>query len=196
MSDPDASPHLSSAPGAASADDQPPQKYDLETAKATLDACTQDLKSEEERMRALDGKLTQLAAFSGVSISISGGLGGSVLASGRLPLGFAIALGASIAVAAGFLLAGVITAFRTLSPKLYQGVDEQAVIARTTPNALRREPSEAVATFAATRRIVLVEARQINDRKADCATRTFRWVGCGFSALVVALLVTAIGSVV
>jgi hypothetical protein len=34
-------------------------------------------------METIDGKLSQLAAFCGVSISITGGVGGSVLAAGR-----------------------------------------------------------------------------------------------------------------
>jgi hypothetical protein len=171
-------------------------QYDPDTARATLEACTHDLDREEDRMRTIDGKLTQLAAFSGVSISISGGLGGSVLAEQRLPLGFAIALGASIAAAAFFLLAAVILAFRALSPKKYQGVDETAVIERTTPTSLNRELSEALATFAGSRREALLAARAINDQKAEATIRTFWCVALGFLMLVSALLVAAVGSVV
>lgn len=170
--------------------------FDLETAKATLEACTHDLDREEDRLRAIDGKLTQLAAFAGVSISISGSVGGSVLAAGRLPLGFLIALGCCVTVASGLLLAAVIIAFRALSPKLYRGVDEEAVIARTTPDALRRKPEGAIATFAASRRDVLVQARFINDQKAAATTRTFLCAGLGFGVLVLGVVVTAAGSVV
>jgi hypothetical protein len=42
--------------------------YNLETAQATLEACTHDLSEEDDRMTTVDGKLTQLAAFAGVSI--------------------------------------------------------------------------------------------------------------------------------
>ncbi len=147
-------------------------------------------------MRTLEGKLTQLAAFSGVSISISGGLGGTVLAGSNLQLGFQIALGTAIALAALALLGGVVIAFLALSPKLYLGVDEAAVIQRTTPESLNREPSEAFATYAASRRDTLLTARKINDRKARATTRTFGLVAAGFSMLVVSVLIVAIGSVV
>lgn len=147
-------------------------------------------------MRTIDGKLTQLAAFSGVSISISGGLGGSVLAAQSLDLGFAIALGASIAIAAILLLIAVVSAFAALSPKKYQGVDENAVIERTTPNSLNRETSHALATYAASRRDALIAARKINDQKARATGRTFWFVALGFGMLVIALLVAAVGSVV
>ena len=52
--------------------------YDLETVRATLEACTHDLSEEDDRMKTIDSKLTQLAAFSGVSISISGAVGSVV----------------------------------------------------------------------------------------------------------------------
>jgi hypothetical protein len=170
--------------------------YNVETARAALEACSHDLDREEDRMRTLEGKLTQLAAFSGVSISISGGLGGTVLAGSDLQLGLQIALGTSIALAALALLAAVVVAFVALSPKLYLGVDEQAVIRRTTPESLNREPSEAIATYAASRRDALLSARKINDRKARATTRTFALVAIGFSMLVVSLLIVAVGSVV
>lgn len=147
-------------------------------------------------MRGIDAKLTQLAAFSGVSISISGGLGAGVLASGRLDLAFLIALGASISLAASLLLTAVVTAFRALSPKLYRGVDEAAVAERTTGNSLKRKPEDAIATFAGSRRDVLHVARGINDRKAEAATRAFVLVGLAFAALVLSLITTAVGSVV
>jgi hypothetical protein len=91
--------------------------YNLQTVQATLEACTHDLSEEDDRMKTMDGKLTQLAAFSGVSISISGSVGGSVLAAGHLRHGFLIALGTCVGVAACLLLAAVVIAFRALSPK-------------------------------------------------------------------------------
>ena len=147
-------------------------------------------------MRVIDGKLTNLAAFSGISISISGGVGGSVLTAGRLELGFAIALGASIAVAATLLLCGVVTAFRGLSPQGYDGVDEPSVEARVEQVSLERAADEAWATFASTLIVHLVSARTANDAKAEATTRAFRLVGAGFSILVLAIVVTAVGSVV
>jgi len=147
-------------------------------------------------MRGIDSKLTQLAAFAGVSISISGSVGGSVLAAGRLSPGFLIALGSCLALGVSLLLAAVISAFRALSPKAYQGIDEEAVADRVTKEALARPPDQAIATFAGSRRDVLFKARSIIDGKADAAIRTFIWAGCGFVMIVLGLLVTAVGSVV
>lgn len=174
---------------------QPAGQYDLRSAQAILDACSDDLDREEQRMTAIDGKLTQLSAFSGVSISISAGVGGSVLAAGRLPEGFAIALGACLGLAAIMLLTAVIRSFGALSPKLYHGIDEAAVAARTTPAALRTSPDVMVATIAAGRRDMLIAARAVNDRKARATTVTFVLVGIGFLLLVASLLVTAVGAV-
>ncbi len=173
-----------------------PEKWGAGTAQATYQACARDLASEEDRMRIIDGKLTNLAAFSGVSIAISGSVGGSVLAGGKLALGFAIALGATIAVAATLLLCGVVTAFRGLSPKAYEGIDEPSAEARVEQGSLERTADEAWARFASTLVVHLVSARQANDAKADATTRAFWLVGAGFAILVLAIVVTAVGSVV
>lgn len=147
-------------------------------------------------MQTIDSKLGQLAAFSGISISISAGVGGSVISSGRLSLGFLIALGACVVVASALLLGGVISAFAALTPKLYDAIDERAVDARTWPTALRGDTSDAVARIAAGRREMFETARRVNDDKAAATTRTFRLVGAGFTLLVVAVVVIAVGSVV
>jgi hypothetical protein len=171
--------------------------YNLETAKAALDACTHDLTSEDDRMTTIDGKLTQLAAFSGVSIAISGGVGGSVLAAGsRLSHGFLIGLGSCMGIAEVLLFAGIVVAFRALSPKRYHSVDLSAVRARTTPEWLKRDPSEAIALIAAGRRDLLVLARGINDAKGKATIWAYVCASAGFALLVVGLLVAAVGSVV
>lgn len=172
------------------------ERYNVETARVTLAACEFDLDREEERMRNLDAKLTQLATFSGVSITISGGLGANVLAGGRLPDGFLIALGSCVGLAGVLLLCAVVTAFRALAPKKYLGADESALLERTTPNALKRHPDHVLASIAATRREVLFAARKINDRKARLTARVFFMVGLAFAALVCGLIVTAVASVV
>jgi hypothetical protein len=173
-----------------------PATYNLETAQAALAACTHDLAEEDDRMKTLDSKLTQLAAFSGVSISISGSVGGSVLAAGHLHYGFLIALGACISIAACLLLAAVVIAFRGLAPKDYRGIDEAAPRQRTTVEAMQREPAVVVAEIAAARRDIFLAARVVNDRKARATSRTFTCVGMGFGALVLGVLVTTVGSVV
>lgn len=174
---------------------EPPEQYDLETVKATLAACEWDLDREEERMRGLDAKLTQLAGFSGVSIAITSGLGGTLLAADRLQPGFTIALGACLGAAGVLLLAAVVSSFRALAPKDYQGVEETALSERTSPNSFKRPPDHAIASFAATRRDVLLAARTINDRKAASAARVFVLVGLAFAALVAGLLVVAVAGV-
>jgi hypothetical protein len=176
--------------------EQQTPKYSLETVKATLEACTHDLSEESDRMKTIDSKLTQLAAFSGVSISISGAVGGSVLAAGHLPHGFLIALGACIGLAASLLLATVVIAFVALSPKRYRGIDPVAVVRRTKPEELARAPTDAIAFIAAGRRDMFLTARAVNDKKATAATRTFVCAGLGFGFLVLGLLITAVGSVV
>jgi hypothetical protein len=171
-------------------------QFNLETVVATLDACTHDLSEENDRMRTIDSKLTQLAAFSGVSISISGAVGGSVLAAGHLPHGFLIALGACVGLAATLLLATVVLAFVALSPKRYRGIDPVAVMRRTKPEELARIPADAIAFIAAGRRDMFLASRAVNDTKATAATGTFVCAGLGFGFLVLGLLVTAVGSVV
>ena len=132
--------------------------YNLGTAQAMLDACAWDVRHEDARMQTIDGKLGQLAAFSGISISISAGVGGSVIAEGHLSLGFLIALGACVVLASALLLAGVLSAFFALAPKLYDAIDESAVIDRTRPDALRGDTSEALAHIAAGRRDMFIKA--------------------------------------
>jgi hypothetical protein len=82
----------------------------LDTARATLDCARADVDEETDRMKVLDGKLTNIAAFSGLALSIGGAVGSSVVVSGRLGLGFTIALGAVLSIAVSLLLARAILA--------------------------------------------------------------------------------------
>jgi hypothetical protein len=86
----------------------------LEAVEATLDAARADMLAERERTDALDGKLTSIAAFSGLSLSISGSVGATVVAGGKLNTGFTIALDSVLGVAAGLFLASVIVCFSAL----------------------------------------------------------------------------------
>jgi hypothetical protein len=70
--------------------------FQLETVKATLDCARADVDFEDDRMKVLDGKLSTLATFSGLSVSISASLGANVLVAGKLCTGFTIALGATL----------------------------------------------------------------------------------------------------
>src|SRR4051812_41156837 len=122
----------------------------LETAKATLECARGDALEEMDRMKVLDAKLTNIAAFSGVSISISGSIGGSVLAANRLSLGFSIALGGTLTVAGVVLLSAVAACFAGLAPKNYKGISEDAAQDRVKRGRLRKEPAEAIAIMAST----------------------------------------------
>jgi hypothetical protein len=64
------------------------QLFHLDSVQAVADAARADVDAQVARARALDAKLSTIAAFCGVSISVSGALGASVVLSHRLPLGF------------------------------------------------------------------------------------------------------------
>lgn len=167
----------------------------LETAKATLEAARADSEDERDRMKVLDSKLTNLAAFSGVSLSITSSLGASVIAADRVPLGFQIALGSLLLASAVLLLVGVVVCFRNLTPKLYLGIEVDDAKARLTPQQLKRSLELALAKFAATRVAELERARAVNKTKAEAATRAFSSVAVGFSGLILAIPVTVVGTV-
>lgn len=147
-------------------------------------------------MKILDSKLTNLAAFSGVSLSVTSSVGGSVIAAERVALGFQIALGAVLFVSAVLLLLGVVVCFRNLTPKLYLGIDEKAADKRLMAKQLKRDPEVVLLGYAATRVDELKRARSINERKADAATRAFRLIGGGFAALILAVPLIVVGTVV
>lgn len=174
----------------------PPVDWSLETAQATFDANDKDLQREEDRMRTVDGKLTQLAAFSGLSISISASLGANAVLAHRLKPGFQIALGATLVVAIVLLLATVVVAFSHLSPKLYSGIAETAVLDRTRKSRLGRPAPAALAKMARTTADVLVSARKVNDRKAEGTRKAFALARAGFALLAVALALAVVGAVV
>jgi hypothetical protein len=173
----------------------PKGRRDPEALKALLDAARADVDDEQERTRVLDGKLGQLAAFCGVSISITGAVGGSVVAAGRLSLGFTIALGAVLSTAALLLLAGVVLAFRGLAPKDFAGVSRNGARGRLKEERLALPASEGLPRLAATYVKVLERAREVNENKAQATTRAFVCVGLGFASLVLALLTAVVGSV-
>ena len=167
----------------------------LETVKAALDSARHDLEDEQERTRALDGKLSQIAAFSGVSISITGAVGGSVVASGKLSAGFTIALGSVLGSSALLLLGGAVIAFRGLSPKKFAGVSEKAARKRLSSKRLGQNPDVALPRIAATYVEALTKARRVNGDKATAVSRAYGVIGFGFAGVVAALLVVVVGSV-
>ncbi len=148
-------------------------------------------------MKVLDGKLSTLATFSGLSVSISASLGASVLVTGRLCAEFTIALGVILTFAVVMLLLTTLTAFRGLRPKEYRGITLEAAEKRVTPRRLRQSPQEALAVLAATYYTdVLPAARAANGVKLDKVGEAFGYARWGLIGLVAAVVLTAIGAVV
>jgi hypothetical protein len=86
--------------------------------------------------------------------------------SGRLGLGFTIALGAVLSIAVSLLLARAILALSGLAPKNYRGITLEAARARVTPKRLELAPEEAVARLASTYyTAMLPQAREANQAK-------------------------------
>jgi hypothetical protein len=171
-------------------------RFQLETVKATLDCARADVDFEDDRMKVLDGKLSTLATFSGLSVSISASLGANVLVAGKLCTGFTIALGATLTLAVAMLLATTLTAFRGLRPKQYRGITMAVATARVTPRRLSVEPDQALAVLASTYYTdILPAARAANNVKLDRVRAAFRYAAVGLIALVAAVVLTAIGAV-
>jgi hypothetical protein len=167
----------------------------LETAKATLETARAEAEEEIDRMKVLDGKLSNVAAFSGVSLSVSGALGANVIASGRLEGSFEVAIGIALAAAVALLLAGVVSCFHGLTPKDFSGITPAAAAERVWPSSLRREPSEALAKIASTYATdILPQARWTNKKKVAATKRAFWLVGLGLAANVATLGLIVIAS--
>jgi len=175
----------------------PTSERNLETVKATLDNARADYRDELDRTTALDSKLTNLAGFAGVSLSISGSVGSSVVLAGHLSLGFTIAVGACLATAVVFLLATVIACFIWLAPQNYPGLAERGSRGRLDEDRLSQDPSEALVNLAATYYLELLpKYRAINLEKANDLRRAYVLVSVGFSAIALALVVAVVGAVV
>jgi hypothetical protein len=169
----------------------------LNTARATLDCARADVDEETDRMKVLDGKLTNIAAFSGLALSIGGAVGSSVVVSGRLGLGFTIALGAVLSIAVSLLLARAILALSGLAPKNYRGITLEAARARVTPKRLELAPEEAVARLASTYyTAMLPQAREANQARCEAFKWAFRLVAGGLAGLVSGLILSSVGAVV
>ena len=157
---------------------------DLESVKATLEAARADVDAERDRTDSLDRKLTNIAAFAGLSLSISGAVGGTVLAAGRLNPGFTIALGSVLSLAAVLFLASVIACFVGLAPKPYEGIADRGARKRISRKRLERPPEEVLRILANTYYLkFLPQARQSNHTKVRRVKIAFWFVGGGFAIL-------------
>ena len=147
-------------------------------------------------MKVLDAKLSTLASFSGLSVSISASLGANVLVAGRLCTGFTIALGITLTFAVSMLLATALMAFLGLRPKQYRGITMEVAKARVTPRRLAREPGGALAVLASTYYTdILPAARAANNVKLDRVRAAFRYAALGLIALVASVVLTALGAI-
>jgi len=169
----------------------------LETIKATLSSAQADYSDEVQRAAGLDTKLANLAGFAGVSLSISGSVGGSIVVADDLPLGFSIAVGACLVVAVVLLLATVVASFLRLSPQDYPDLSEQAAQDRVTEPRLTQDPTEALTNIAATYYMNLLPGhRAINLEKAQRLRKAYVLVALGFGAITLALITVVVGAVV
>lgn len=162
----------------------------------TLECARSDLAEETERTRVLDEKLTSIAGFSAIALSIGGGVGSSAVVGGDLKLGLTIALGAVLSLAVVFLLIGALTALRGLHPKDYEGISLKAFDERLTKPRMRMDPREAIAKMAATYRDYLPQARNSNKAKVKAVKRAHLFVGIGLGLLATGLVLSAVGAVV
>lgn len=170
--------------------------FDPETVKATLEQAREDVGAEMDRAQALDAKLTSVAGFSGVSLSISGAVGAGVVVNGDLPTCWAAAVGVLLVVAIALLLGAVVVCFSGLSPKDYHGLPESVATARVRPDRLRKPVLDTLAVFASTYYTrLLPEARKANNAKVDAARAVYRLVALGFGALGLGVVVAVVGAV-
>lgn len=173
------------------------RKLKTEIAIATLECARADLDYEIDRTRSLDSKLTGVASLSGLALSIGAGVGGSIVADGKLSLGFTIALGAVLSVASLLLLAAAGVALWGLTPKPFQSLSLKAAEDRVSDERLSGEPADAIGQLAATYyKRMLPEARATNAKKVDHAKWAYRLVGAGLGGLVLGLILTTVAAVV
>lgn len=172
------------------------EKFPLETVKATLECARSDIAEETDRMKVLDHKLTSIAAFSGIALSVGSGVGSSTVVGGSLSLGFTVALGAVLSVAVILLLIGAVIALRGLNPKGYEGITLEAFNDRLNKPRMRMDPSDAIARMAATYRPHLKQARDSNAAKVKSIKWAYRLVGAGLGLLALGLVLASVGAVV
>jgi hypothetical protein len=165
-------------------------------AKATLECARADVDYELDRARALDSKLTGIASFSGLALSIGAGVGASVVVSGHLTLGFTIALGAVLSAASLLLLSAAVVALWGLSPKGFQGISLKAGEDRVSDERLSGNVAHAIGELAATYYVgMLPEARDTNAVKVRRARHAYVLVGMGLGGLVVGVILSTVAAV-
>jgi hypothetical protein len=172
-------------------------KLRTEIAVATLECARSDFDYELDRARSLDSKLTGIASFSGLALSIGAGVGASIVVSGDLSLGFTIALGSMLSVASLLLLAAAVVALWGLTPKTFQSISLKAGEDRVSDKRLSGNVAHAIGELAATYYVrMLPEARKTNAVKARRARHAYRLVGAGLAGLVLSLILTTVAAVI
>jgi hypothetical protein len=181
----------------AQASDSDEHVLDAETAASTLDCARFDVAAEDDRAKVLDSKLTSLAAFAGLSLSISASVGGSAVAGGKLSEGFTVAVGLGLVVSAVLLLLAVRKCFTGLRLKNFESISQEAADERVSAPRLSLEPAIARANLAATYyKRILPAARTANAMKVSSVRCAYDFVGAGLTALVVTLCLTVLGAAV
>lgn len=165
-------------------------------AQAVLECAWADVESEAERTRALDAKLTGIASLAGLALSIGASVGASVVVSGHLKLGFSIALGAVLSVAAFLLLTAAIIALKALSPMGFEGISIEAAKERVRDERLSGDPADEIAKLAATySKKILPQARKSNGIKVKRVRYAYWFIGAGLLGLVCGLVLTSVAAV-
>lgn len=165
-------------------------------AKAVLECAWVDVESETERTRALDAKLTGIASLAGLALSIGASVGASVVVSGSLRLGFAIAVGAVLSGAAILLLVAAVIALKALSPMGFEGISLEAAKERVTDERLSGDPADELAKMAATySKKILPQARKSNGIKVKRVRYAYWFIGTGLMGLVCGLILTSVAAV-
>jgi hypothetical protein len=165
-------------------------------AQAVLECAWTDVESEAERTRALDAKLTGIASLAGLALSIGASVGATVVVSGHLKLGFAIALGVVLSVAAFLLLTAAIIALKALSPMGFEGISIEAAKERVSDERLSGDPADEIAKLAATySKKILPQARKSNGIKVKRVRYAYWFVGAGLFGLVCGLVLTSVATV-
>lgn len=169
---------------------------DPETVRAVADAARADVEGQLTRARALDTKLSNVAAFCGVSLSVSSTLGVNLLLPHRLDQSFRVAAGATLIASLLCLLAAVWISFRGLKPKAFEGLAPERGERRVDREWIAQDPRQVLWTMASTNYVKLwPRAHAIAAKKAGSVTAAVRWASAGLFGVVLTVVIAVVGSV-
>ncbi|MEH3054253.1 MAG: hypothetical protein PGN13_09645 [Patulibacter minatonensis] len=165
--------------------------------RALYIVAAEDVAAEMDRGRALDQKLTQVATFSGLAVSLIGSVGSTLLARGNRHSGLAedsrVAAAVLLIVASTLLLASIGVAYWHIAPKKHLGIDEAEFDKRVLLTNLDEPLGLRYLTFVDRHRRTHAQARIVNGRKATATLWAMGLVTAGMGAVVASLIVRAVG---